>query len=128
MSVVVLDTHTLVWWLMTPSQLGKAAAKTLSAADSMIVSSVSFWEIAMLARKGRIELGRDTDSWMAKVVRIPRLHVHDLDWSTATLADSLSMHADPADRFIAATTLQNRTVLVTKDALLRELSFIKTVW
>jgi PIN domain nuclease of toxin-antitoxin system len=46
----------------------------------------------------------------------------------AVTADALSMHADPADRFIVATALLHDAPLVTKDHLLRRLRFVKTVW
>jgi PIN domain nuclease of toxin-antitoxin system len=128
MTETILDTHTLVWWLMTPEQLGKGASKVIAKSERLGVSAISFWEIAMLARKQRIELGTDTDTWIGKAVRIPRLTVHDIGWRTATLADSLTMHADPADRFIAATTIERQGLLLTKDSLLRSTPFIKTLW
>ena len=49
---------------------------------------------------------------------------HDL----AIRADELDMHPDPADRFIAATSVQLEAPLVTKDALLRGLDWLRTVW
>jgi PIN domain nuclease of toxin-antitoxin system len=124
----ILDTHTLVWWLMTPERLSKGAVKAISNSERLGVSAISFWEIAMLARKQRIELGTDIDTWIGKAVRIPRLTVHDIGVRIATLADSLIMHADPADRFIAATVVERRGLLITKDGLMRSMPFIKTLW
>ena len=38
------------------------------------------------------------------------------------------MHADPADRFIAAISLEYVAPLVTKDRLLRDIAWFATVW
>jgi len=38
------------------------------------------------------------------------------------------MHPDPADRFIVATALEQRSSLVTKDDLLRSIPWLKTLW
>jgi PIN domain nuclease of toxin-antitoxin system len=124
----ILDTHTFVWWLMTPKQLSTGATKAIAKSERLGVSAISFWEIAMLARKQRIELGTDIDTWIGKAVRIPRLTVHDIGWRIASLADKLTMHADPADRFIAATAIDRGGLLVTKDHLLRSMPFLKTLW
>ena len=54
--VILLDTHAAVWFT-TDSGLGKrsqAIADKALADDQLMVSAVSFWEVAMLIAKGRL--------------------------------------------------------------------------
>jgi PIN domain nuclease of toxin-antitoxin system len=46
----------------------------------------------------------------------------------AVASVSLDMHPDPADRFIAATALAGGATLVTKDAKLRKVAALRTIW
>jgi PIN domain nuclease of toxin-antitoxin system len=59
---------------------------------------------------------------------VPRVETLPLTAEIAVQADSLEMHADPADRFIVATALRYSVPLVSKDRLMRSLRFIDTVW
>ncbi len=100
----------------------------MAAADRLGIPAIVFWEVAMLSRRGRIELGTTGSEWTERVLSIPRVEALLLTPNIAVMADSLVMHADPADRFIAATAIAEASVLVTKDKLLRALKSIKTLW
>jgi PIN domain nuclease of toxin-antitoxin system len=126
----VLDTHALVWWSQEPSLLGAGAAREIDRADRVVVPTICFWEVAVLVRKGRLALKRDQPvaEWAAMVLAIPRVRAEALTPELALAADALAMHPDPADRFIAATAQALRAPVVTKDALLRGLAWLRTVW
>jgi PIN domain nuclease of toxin-antitoxin system len=128
--VIVLDTHALVWWTQQPELLGNDAAEAMALADQILVPSICFWETSLLIRKGRLSLkrGQPVDEWAAEVLAIPRVLTVALTPMLALSADALQMHPDPADRFIAATALEQHSSLVTKDELLRGLPWLKTVW
>ena len=66
--------------------------------------------------------------WAAKIQAIPRVDALPLTADIALLADSLNMHADPADRFIVATAIHHGVPIVTKDRLLQPLRIVKTIW
>ena len=54
---VLLDTHTLLWWLRDSRQLGKRAKALIRAGETLVwVSSVSIWEISIKAALGRLDL------------------------------------------------------------------------
>lgn len=126
--VIVLDTHAALWWTLEPARLGKGAASAIAAADRIGISAISFWETALLVRRGKFSLDLAADEWAERVLAIPRVEALPLTAAMALRAEALVMHADPADRFIAATAMENHCRLVTKDALLRRLDFVKTVW
>jgi len=126
----VLDTHALVWWSQEPSLLGEGAAREIDRADFLVVPVICFWEVALLVRRKRLALKRNQTvaDWAAMVLAIPRVRAEPLTPELALAADALAMHPDPADRFIAATALSLRAPVVTKDALLRGLAWLRTVW
>jgi PIN domain nuclease of toxin-antitoxin system len=131
--VVVIDTHVLLWWLGDEGRLSATARRTLLRASSVLVSPVTFWEVAMLAGKGRIELDRSTVQWANDLLASSRVTEAPLTPQVAVRAAELrDFHGDPADRFIAATAIANKMPLVSKDRLLRgwavETSQLDCIW
>lgn len=131
--VIVLDTHTLLWWVNDPATLGKPAKKVIDAAvksNSVHVSCISSWEIALLVERGRLRLALDVRDWICRCEALPFLTFVPV--SNAIAIESVRLpdfpHADPADRIIAATALSLGAVLVTKDDKLRNYPHVKTVW
>jgi len=49
MRSVQLDTHSLHWLAAEPERLSEAALATIEAADELVVSGISWWELAWLA-------------------------------------------------------------------------------
>ena len=128
--MIILDTHTLIWWTQQPEFLGSAAEEAIRTADWILIPAIVFWEIALLVRKDRLSLkhGSSVEEWAAEVLSIPRVQEVPLSHQLAIRADALEMHPDPADRFIVATALHSQTPLVTKDKLLHILTWLVTVW
>jgi len=128
--VVLLDTHALVWWAQEPELLGRRAAAAIRAAARILLPSIVFWEVALLVRKSRLRLRGDCEPalWMQRVLAIPRVAAVALTPEIALEADGLDMHPDPADRFIVATALREKAPIVTKDALLGGLSWVRAIW
>lgn len=128
--MIVLDTHALVWWAQQPELLGANAADAIKQADRICLPTIAFWEVSVLVRKGRLALrgGRSVAAWVQEILSIPRVQAVPLSAEIALAADLLAMHSDPADRFIVATARTLDVPLVTKDELLRGLSWLPTVW
>ncbi len=119
--MIVLDTHTLIWMDREDQSLGKNSRSKIEQAwkkDDVAVNAISFWEVSLLAQKGRIKLPASVEAWRwdllyAGIREIP------LDGRIALLASSLeSEHRDPADRFIIATALHHEALLITADRVL----------
>ena len=126
--MLVLDTHVAVWWAAEPRRLGRAARARLAAEDRLGIPAIVFWEVALLVRKRRLDLGMPVSAWSDAIQRVPRVEALPLTAEIAVQADELEMHADPADRFIAATALRYGVPLVSKDRLMRTLGFVETIW
>lgn len=126
--MVVLDTHAIVWWAGEPSRLGRAAHARIVNEEQLGVPAIVFWEVALLVRERKLDLGMPVREWTHLVQTIPRVCALPLTAEIAVHADELEMHADPADRFIVATALRHGVPVLSKDRLLRSLRFVETIW
>ena len=124
---VLLDTHAALWWAAVPEALSPAALAEIDAADELAISAISWWEIAWLARRGRITLGTPLASWMLEVGR--SLRTVPLTTAIAAAAAMLgdAFPKDPGDRLIYATAVEHGWPLVSKDARLRAYDAEETV-
>ena len=131
--MIVLDTHVWLWWISEPTKLSASAAAAIEQAvveSSIVISSISTWEVAMLVEKGRLELSVDVRDWVRKSESLPFIHFAAMDNTIALRSVSLpgSFHADPADRIIVATALTMGLPLVSKDDKIRTYPHVQTIW
>ena len=76
--MIVLDTHTWVWWINGQPSLSRGAQRAIAKAASeaaVYVSSISVWEVSQLVAKGRLELTMDVESWVHKSEAMPFMHL-----------------------------------------------------
>ncbi len=131
--MIVLDTHVLVWWASGDAALSRRARTALereTSAGEIAISSISAWEIAMLARRNRLVLSMDVGRWLATVSAIEAVRFVPVDVEIATGSVDLpgDFHPDPADRIIVATARRLSAPLVTKDERIRAYPHVKTIW
>jgi PIN domain nuclease of toxin-antitoxin system len=131
--VIVLDTHVWIWWVNGSSVLSTAAKRAIEQAkneNTMYLSSISAWEVALLVEKSRLRLSMNAEEWIAKSESLPYLHFVSVDNRIALQSVQLpgAFHSDPADRIIVATALTLGADLVTKDDKIRSYPHVKTVW
>ncbi len=70
------------------------------------------WEIAALARLGRISTGLEDPRFRSFLHRV---HVWPLDLAVARALERLDFRSDPADELIAATSVAHGVPLLTRD-------------
>lgn len=123
---LLLDTHIWLWSKSDPSRLGIRAAEALSStANELWLSPVSVWEVLILSRKGRIRIA-DPLRWVESAASQMREAPLTQEIVRTSFALSLS-HADPADRFLAATAKVLNLTLVTADRALLGLGEIASL-
>jgi PIN domain nuclease of toxin-antitoxin system len=119
MTTILLDSHVLHWWSAEPERLSRDAASALDGADELAVASISWFELAWLARHDRIIVRIPIRTWLEQMAESVRTF-----GTTPAIADSAvslpaSFPGDPADRIIFATAIEHGLRLVTKDRRLR---------
>lgn len=115
---VVLDTHVVVWLDEGSPRLGpraRAAIERAFRAEELAVSAISFWEIAMLERKGRLELDLEPGEWRAELLRMGVVEIPVSGRIGIHAASLERFHGDPADRMIVATAKIAGAQLFTAD-------------
>jgi len=122
--VILIDTHVLIWLMNGDDRLGLGARQRVAEAaetTNVHVSAITPWEIALLARKGRLALGRDTVAWIDAALGMPGMMLAPISPEIAIDAVHLpgDLHKDPADRFIVATARHHGWPLITADAAIR---------
>lgn len=131
--MIVLDTHVWLWWISNPELLSSTARKTLDHAmadGESCISSISAWEVAILVKKGRLDLTMSAEDWIARSEALPFLRFVPVDNRIALKSANLpgQPHDDPADRIIIATTIMLGGTLVTKDDKIRKYQHVRSIW
>jgi PIN domain nuclease of toxin-antitoxin system len=123
---LLLDTHIWIWYLEGgSSQMSKHVASLLDrsgAAGRLLVSDISYWEVAVKSAKGKLTLSVDVGVWLSRAASAPGIRFLPLDRDVLLLSTRLAgaTHNDPADRMLLATAQLNNVPLVTADKLLIE--------
>ena len=133
--MIVLDTHTLIWWVSNKEKLSKPAYQAIEQElkdkdGEILVSSITAWEISLLVEKGRISLTMDLDEWLRTVSDIENLQFIAVDNEVAVQSVRLpgEFHPDPADRMITALARHYSVPLVTSDSKIQNYKHVKTIW
>ena len=131
--MILLDTHVLVWWMDSPQKLSKNALREFENArkgHEVCVSSISFWEIALLVKEGRINFSMGFENWIEIVENFSFIRFIPVDNFIAINSVNLSYFSnkDPADRIIVATALNLGAKLITRDRRILKYKGVQAVW
>ena len=124
---LLLDTHALVWTAAGMIE-SRAAEAIVSAAQAggVLVSSVSAWELGLLARPRtgapRLRLTPTPEAWFDTLLAQPGFTQAPLTVAIALGASRLpgEFHQDPADRLLVATARELDVPFVTRDRRILE--------
>jgi len=123
---LLLDTHIWLWSKLEPKRLSpRATAEFSNSENELWLSPVSIWEALTLMQKGRIRV-EDPFEWVDRAVEQMREAPLTHEIVRVGLAMPLP-HADPADRFLAATAKVLKLTLITADQKLLGLGEISTL-
>ncbi len=123
---LLLDTHVVLWLDAGDSRLRVGTRDAIDqfwqAGGSILVSSVSAWEIALLANTGRISLDCPPEAWIERFLGRPGVSATPLTWRASARAYQLPNfeRRDPADRLLVATAIEIGCPLVTYDGPLSD--------
>ena len=131
--MIVLDTCAIIWDAVAPQKLPLKAINAINTADTnhqLIISDISFWEIAMLISKQRLVIGANAATFLNLFLASRHVKVQLITPEIAELSTHFdaTINNDPADRIIAATTIMCHGSLVTADTNLRKAVQLTTIW
>ncbi|MGA8761544.1 MAG: type II toxin-antitoxin system VapC family toxin [Candidatus Sulfotelmatobacter sp.] len=123
---LLLDTHIWIWSKLVPKRLSPRATAELSNSNNELwLSPVSVWEALTLMQKGRIRV-EDPFTWVERAAE--QLREAPLTNEIVRIGLAIPLpHADPADRFLAATAKVLKLTLVTADQRLLGLGEIASL-
>jgi len=123
---LLLDTHTAIWALTTPSRLPPRIQLLISdAANDVVVSTASIWEVAI---KHSLKRGDPSDMPISGLEALrffsaAGYQILPITAAHAVAVDNLPpLHTDPFDRILIAQALTEPLRLVTHDARLTSYS------
>lgn len=126
---LLLDTHTLLWWLTGDASLSATARRLIGRPGHLIlVSAASAWEIGTKVRLGKLpgaeELAADFAGCLARE-RFEPLAITAEHGIRAGLLPG--PHRDPFDRMLAAQSQVDNLPIVSNDAAFDSLN-VRRFW
>jgi len=126
---VLLDTHSMLWWLAQDQRLSSMARETIGDGRNHLVwSMASSWEISVKVGIGKLTLGRPLQQLFADIVSdqgvelLPITHDHCTRLSTLPLH-----HRDPFDRMLVVQAQGERIPILSADPKLTQYD-IEVLW
>ena len=127
--MAVLDTHVLAWMINNDANLTMATRAVISQQKTLVLSPVTFYEIAQKVRLGKWPLMAPHVENLSRLVAVAGLTIVPISAEIAHLAGTLDWpHRDPFDRMLAATALVNGWVLISADTAFDSLIGLRRVW
>jgi PIN domain nuclease of toxin-antitoxin system len=130
----LLDTHAFLWALISPEKLSEAARAAISHADNPVrVSAVSFWEIALKYRLGKLKLSGVTPEALPDAALRQGFDLMPLDARLAagfSALPDIPKHRDPFDRMLIWQAIATGHILLSCDRKIETdaLPGLKVLW
>jgi PIN domain nuclease of toxin-antitoxin system len=128
----VADTHALIFHAAGGRGLGRRAARHFDACERrhalVYVPAIVMWECSLLARIGRIDLGRSVRAFFDDLFSNPAYQPLGLTQEQVMLAGEHRPTPDPFDALICAAALSLELPLITRDAVIARSRLVKVIW
>jgi PIN domain nuclease of toxin-antitoxin system len=130
-TLIILDTHAVLWSLGDSPRLSSKARNAIGEARQsgpIHVASITLLEVARLAAARHIVTTATLDALLSSIETEFTVLPITAAIAAATTRLPASYPRDPADRIIAATALVHGATLVTADERIRKAKAVRTVW
>ncbi|MBF0386414.1 MAG: type II toxin-antitoxin system VapC family toxin [Candidatus Omnitrophica bacterium] len=128
--MIILDTCALLWLAADQKELSlKARAAITKHAQTLYISAISAFELAVKQRRKKLILPLPAGEWYAKT--LDHHGIQEIVVSSDILVRSVnlpSLHNDPCDRIIIATALHHRCPILTCDSWISRYPIVTTIW
>lgn len=111
---LLLDTHTLLWWLADDPQLGRRARELIEdPVNDILISVASLWEMAVKLRVGKLHA--DLAAVMEEAKREGFVVLGITPAHLMALATLPMHHRDPFDHLLIAQAITENAVFLSED-------------
>ena len=126
---VLLDTHTLLWWLDGDRRLSRRARTVIADDDnSVLVSAASAWEISTKVRLGKLPGAIEVAAELPAILLQQNFEPLPITIVHAFRAGNLpGPHRDPFDRMLIAQAQDEDVALVSNERLFDAYG-VRRVW
>jgi len=116
LTALLLDTHVWAWTLTDDRRISDRAREAIAEADTVMVSAISFFEIAQKVRLGKWPEMAPYVERLKDLLDSQRGVAAGLEAADGLMAGTMDWpHRDPFDRFLAASALRRRIPIVSAD-------------
>ncbi len=118
MKAVLLDTHVWAWSLTADKSLSRGAIDAICAAERVLLSPISFFEIAQKVRLGKWPEMATVAARLPSLLETQGGSLADLDGEICASAGIMAWpHRDPFDRLLAATAQRRNLPIISADTV-----------
>jgi PIN domain nuclease of toxin-antitoxin system len=123
---LLLDTHVFIWWDQgNTSLIANVRAAIEEPRNSIYVSAVTVWEIAIKRRLGKLAFA---GSACEAIASNGFLELPVLPREAEAAGDLAWQHGDPFDRLLVAQAMGRGLILVTGDEAIRGFDVVPRLW
>jgi PIN domain nuclease of toxin-antitoxin system len=118
LTTLLLDTHVWAWSLTNDRRITDRALSELTKAQTILVSAISFFEIAQKVRLGKwSEMAPYVDR-LSDLLERQRGIATSLEAADSLMAGTMAWpHRDPFDRLLAASAIRRGIAIVSPDTV-----------
>ena len=125
----LLDTHTLLWWILEDPALSQTARETIAeTSNTILVSAASAWELAIKFRLGKLPRAADLVSNFLSEVEHEGFQLLPISAEHGIRAGLLAgPHKDPFDRMLIAQSQAENTPIISNEIVFENYG-IRRLW
>jgi PIN domain nuclease of toxin-antitoxin system len=125
MTQFLLDTNVFLWYFWGTKRIDSIRHLIEADETEVFISSISFWEIAIKLRSGKIDVDLEELHFHAEEHTFIELPITSTYMKT--YLELPDLHKDPFDRMLLAQAIYSPMRLITGDSLLAEYSSLVMV-
>lgn len=122
---ILLDTHSLLWYLTDYSKLSKTAEEKIDQSTTIFIPIIVILELLYLLKKKG--LSRKFEAILKQIAKVHRYTIVSLDMITVSYLYEEFSNLEMHDGIIAASAKSLNVPLITKDPLIQA-AYNQTIW
>jgi PIN domain nuclease of toxin-antitoxin system len=116
--IYILDTHYMLWSIADSKKLSKKVKEVITDPDnSIIVSTISFWEVSLKSSLGKLEITGFTPEDLPEACLKMGFEIVALSAEESSTYHKLKAvyHKNPFDRMLIWQAIQNNYTMISRD-------------